>query len=180
MNEIKKFTESLFSTSKYTDRKSNESLYAIQINSISNQNIDFNDFKGKTIVFVNVASNCGFTPQYKELQQLHETYKNNLVVIAVPCNQFGNQEPGSAKEIELFCESNYGVSFLITEKIDVKGEHQHPLYAWLTQKKKNGVKTSSVKWNFQKYLIDDKGHLIDHFFSNTNPMSRKITKHIKQ
>jgi glutathione peroxidase len=136
------------------------------------------DFEGKYILFVNVASRCGFTPQYKELQELHETYKNTLVVIGLPCNQFGGQEPGNSKEIESFCQVNYGVKFPITEKIDVKGQNQHTLYQWLTHKAVNGVKNSSVKWNFQKYLVDTKGNFVDYFFSNTSPKSTKITKHL--
>ena len=179
MNPIKIFAATLFSNAKPLDKINPESLYDIKINSLSNQNIDFKSFEGKYILFVNVASKCGFTSQYNELQQLHEAYKTNLVVIGVPCNQFGSQEPGSAKDIEAFCEVNYGISFLITEKIDVKGKNQHPLYRWLTQKAKNGIKNSSIKWNFQKYLVDESGVLIDYYFSLTKPMSRKITKHLQ-
>ncbi len=157
-----------------------ESIYDISINGLSGAPIDLFDFKGKYIIFVNVASKCGFTPQYKDLQKLHEVYGDVLQVIGVPCNQFGNQEPGNANEIENFCQVNYGVDFLITEKIDVKGKHQHPLYTWLTQKVNNGVKDSSVKWNFQKYLVDPKGNLIDYYFSTTIPMSSKIVKHLKE
>jgi len=101
------------------------------------------------------------------------------VVIGVPCNQFGKQEPGNADEIEEFCQVNYGVSFLITEKVDVKGDDQHPLYEWLTDKSLNGKKSSSVKWNFQKYMVDKEGKLIDYYFSLTKPLSSKITKNIK-
>jgi len=154
-------------------------IYDIEIKSLQNSPILFSDFKGKHILFVNVASKCGFTPQYKDLEELHNTYKDNLVVIGVPCNQFGTQEPGSSSEIEEFCEVNYGVSFLITEKIEVKGENQHPLYEWLTSKKINNKKSSSVKWNFQKYIISPEGELIDYYFSITKPLSSKITKHLK-
>lgn len=154
-------------------------LYDIKINSLQGKPIQLGDFANKFILFVNVASKCGFTPQYKELETLSTTYKENLVVIGVPCNQFGKQEPGNASEIQEFCEVNYGVSFLITEKIDVKGENQHPLYAWLTSKSLNGKKSSSVKWNFQKYLVDKNGTLIDYYFSITKPMSSKITNHLK-
>lgn len=125
-----------------------------------------------------MASKCGFTPQYKDLEKLHQQYKENLVVVGVPCNQFGSQEPGNANEIEEFCEVNYGVTFLITEKIDVKGANQHPLYTCLTSKDFNGKKSSSVKWNFQKYLVSPEGKLIDYYFSITKPTSSKITKHI--
>lgn len=154
------------------------SIYDIEINSISGEPIDLFQFSGKKMLIVNVASQCGFTGQYKDLQKLHEHYQDKLQVIGVPCNQFGAQEPGSANEISSFCERNYGVKFLITEKIKVKGSEQHPLYSWLTKKSNNGAINSSVKWNFQKYLIDENGNLIDYFLSITNPMSGKITKHL--
>ena len=128
------------------------------------------------MLIVNTASNCGFTKQYAELQLLHEKFSDVLAVIGVPCNQFGGQEPGNSDDISKFCEINYGVSFPLTEKVEVKGPGQHPLYTWLTQKKFNGVKNSSVKWNFQKYLIDEEGKLIDFYYSITNPMSSKIIK----
>jgi len=155
------------------------SIYDIEINSLSGEGIDLSEFKGKKILFVNTASKCGFTGQYEGLQKLHDTYKDNLVVIGLPCNQFGSQEPGNADQIQSFCQVNYGVDFLMTEKIDVKGDNQHPLYAWLTKKEINGNKSSSVKWNFQKYLIDEKGHLIDYYLSVTKPMSSKITNYLK-
>jgi glutathione peroxidase len=153
-------------------------LYDIQINSLQGKPINFGDFKGKYILFVNVASKCGFTPQYKDLEKLYQEYKDHLIVIGVPCNQFGHQEPGSSDEIQEFCQVNYGVSFLITEKVNVKGSNQHPLYAWLTEKENNGKKSSTVRWNFQKYLVDSEGNLIDFYYSITKPTSSKITKHI--
>ena len=156
----------------------NQSIYDISIKSINGNTIDLSQFKGKKILIVNVASECGFTGQYKGLQELHETYKDKLVVIGVPCNQFGGQEPGDANQIQLFCEKNYGVEFLITEKVDVKGDKQHPLYAWLTKKDLNGKKNSTVKWNFQKYLIDEEGNLMDYYYSITKPLSKKITNQI--
>jgi len=154
------------------------SIYSISIKSIRGEAINLKEFKGKKILIVNTASECGFTKQYADLQKLHEQYKDKLVIIGVPCNQFGGQEPGNASEIQSFCQVNYGVTFLLTEKVDVKGEKQHPLYQWLTQKELNGVKSSSVKWNFQKYLIDEEGNLIDFYYSLTNPMSSKITKQL--
>lgn len=154
-------------------------FYNIEINSLQNSPILLSNFKGKYILFVNVASKCGFTPQYKELEEMHKKHSDNLVIIGVPCNQFGKQEPGNNEEIEEFCKVNYGVSFLITEKIDVKGTNQHPLYTWLTSRELNNKKSSSVKWNFQKYLISPDGKLIDYYISITKPMSSKITKHIK-
>ena len=154
-------------------------IYDIKINSLQGKPIDFSDYKNKFLLFVNVASKCGFTPQYKGLEELHKTYKDNLVVIGVPSNQFGGQEPGNSDEIQEFCQVNYGVTFLITEKVDVKGTSQHPLFSWLTDKDSNGTKSSSVKWNFQKYLVGKDGQLIDYYFSITKPLSSKITKHLK-
>ena len=165
-------------TTNTTTVKPTEILYNIAINNLNGEPINLADFKGKKILFVNVASECGFTPQYKDLQELHKTYGQKLVVIGIPCNQFGEQEPGNALEIQSFCSKNYGVEFLITEKVDVKGVQQHPLYAWLTSKEKNGAKDSSVKWNFQKYLVDENGNFIDFYYSITNPLDTKITSKI--
>ena len=175
------FSSILFNSSAQTATKIEaKNMYEISINSLEGDAINLNDFKGKFILFVNVASECGFTPQYKELQELHKTYKDQLVIIGVPCNQFGKQEPGNAEEIKSFCSKNYGVEFLITEKIDVKGENQHPLYAWLTLKENNGVRESSVKWNFQKYLVGKDGNMIDYFYSVTSPTSEKITSYFSK
>lgn len=156
------------------------SIYDISIKSLQGQPIDLKTFKGRYLLIVNVASKCGFTSQYKELQNLHESYKDKLVVIGVPCNQFGGQEPGNEEAIQNFCELNYGVQFQITEKVKVKGTEQHPLYKWLTSKDENGKKNSSVKWNFQKYLIGPDGQLIDYYLSITKPSSKKILKHLKE
>ena len=162
MNALKKIVlstlvlVSIVSNSQ-TKINQNMSLYTIEINSLDGKPIHLNDYKGKYILFVNVASECGFTGQYEDLQKLYDTYQDKLMVIGVPCNQFGSQEPGTADQIQSFCSKNYGVTFLMTEKINVKGELQHPLYKWLTDKELNGVKSTSVKWNFQKYLVDDKG-----------------------
>ena len=113
------------------------------------------------------------------MQKLYETYNKKLIIVGVPCNQFGGQEPGTSQEIESFCQANYGVSFVMTEKIDVKGENQHPLYQWLTDEVKNGKTNTTVKWNFQKYLVGTNGEYIDYYYSITKPLSSKITKHIK-
>ena len=155
------------------------SLYNIEINSLDGNPINLNDYKGKHILFVNVASECGFTGQYEDLQKLYDTYQDKLMVIGVPCNQFGGQEPGTSDQIQSFCSKNYGVTFLMTEKIDVKGDGQHPLYKWLTNKDLNGIKSTSVKWNFQKYLIDGNGDFVDYFYSITKPLSSKITRQLK-
>jgi glutathione peroxidase len=178
MKPLSIFIKTLTITNKSSKMSSKKSIYDIEINSLQGKPINLSLFKGKKILFVNVASKCGFTPQYKELQKLHNLYEESLVVIGVPCNQFGKQEPGNSTEINEFCQVNYGVSFLITEKISVKGNEQHPLYSWLTKKNKNGRKNSSVKWNFQKYLINEDGELIDYYYSITSPTSSKIKKHL--
>ncbi|MEH1009180.1 glutathione peroxidase [Winogradskyella sp. ECml5-4] len=156
-----------------------QSLYDIKINSLQGKPINLQQFKGKKMLFVNVASKCGFTSQYKDLQHLQDTYKDTLIIIGVPCNQFGKQEPGTPNEIQEFCKINYGVTFLITEKIAVKGENQHPLYAWLTKKPLNGKQNSTVKWNFQKYLIDDNGEFLNYYYSITSPTSSRLIKYLK-
>lgn len=173
-----KFTPSS-NSSKTINFSNRPSVYSIKINDLDGRPIALSDFEGKHILFVNVASECGFTKQYKALQKLHETFQDKLVVIGTPCNQFGNQEPGEATQIQSFCEKNFGVTFLLTEKLAVKGSQQHALYKWLTQKEKNGKSSSSVQWNFQKYLLNEKGQLVNFFFSVTKPNSSKITKHIK-
>jgi glutathione peroxidase len=156
-----------------------ESFYDIKLNDINGKKIDLKSFEDKYILFVNVASKCGFTSQYTDLEKLHQKYQNDLVVIGLPCNQFGGQEPGDAEEIKNFCSSNYGVTFIISEKIEVKGEGMHPLYQWLTQKDLNGKTSSTVKWNFQKYLVNKSGKLLNYFYSMTGPLSNKITSLIE-
>ncbi|MEJ1221441.1 glutathione peroxidase [Sediminicola sp. 1XM1-17] len=160
-------------------QKKESTVYGIHLNSLQGSPINLGDFKGQKILFVNVASKCGYTKQYGPLQRLQETFKGQLVVIGCPCNQFGSQEPGNAEQIQDFCEKNYGVNFLLTEKMEVKGENQHPLYQWLTKKENNTIKSSNVKWNFQKYLLDEEGHLLEVFESSAEPMSPKITNFLK-
>lgn len=151
----------------------------IKIRKLNGKSIEWEEFEDKYLLIVNVASNCGFTPQYKKLQALYEQYQERLEVIGVPCNQFGAQEPGSAEDIQSFCSFNFGVSFTMTEKVKVKGPQAHSLYKWLTSKEENGVKSSTVKWNFQKYLISPERVLIDLYLSTTDPTSSKITKHFE-
>ena len=180
LDKIKYFIFSfLFSCGNLPISKAQESIYDIEIYSISGEKIDLSKFQGKKILFVNVASKCGFTNQYTELEQLYQNYKDKLMIIGVPCNQFGSQEPGNSEEIIQFCKENYGVSFLLTEKIKVKGEGIHSLYKWLCTKEINGKSNSTVKWNFQKYLVDEKGEFINYFYSTTKPMSSKIVNLIK-
>lgn len=144
-------------------------IYQYSIEGIGGETIDFEKFKEKYILIVNVASACGYTPQYAQLQELYDNYKDKLVIVGVPCNQFGGQEPGSATEIQKFCQIRYGVTFPLTKKIDVKGKNQHDIYKWLTQKALNGVEESKVAWNFQKYLLDTNGHLLNVYPSSASP-----------
>jgi glutathione peroxidase len=157
-----------------------ESIYGIALIGLNGKPVSLEAFKGKKLLFVNVASKCAFTPQYKELQELHENFEDQLVIIGAPCNQFGNQEKGSNQEIEEFCSVNYGVSFLMLKKLNVRGEDIHPLYSWLTNSNLNGRKSSNVKWNFQKYLVDENGQLIDLFLTTTKVSSKTFKKYIKK
>ncbi len=161
------------------DKTSASSLYDLDFQSITGETITLSQFRGKYLLLVNVASQCGFTKQYKELQELSDRFADQLVVIGFPCNQFGNQEPGDASSIKSFCERRFGVSFPLSEKISVKGSGQHPIYQWLTNKDLNGKKNSTVHWNFQKYLINPDGELIDGFYSITSPLSKKIIRHLQ-
>ena len=151
-----------------------KTIYDFTVESLDGGDIKFATFKGKKILVVNTASKCGLTPQYEGLEQLHKEYGDNLVIVGFPANNFGKQEPGSDEEIATFCKKNFGVSFLMASKISVKGDDQHPLYAWLTQKSANGFCDSEVQWNFQKYLLDEKGQLIAVFSPRTKPMSTEI------
>lgn len=146
------------------------SIYQFKVENLEGDEFDFNNLKGKKIMVVNTASNCGLTPQYKKLQALYEKYKNdNFIIVGFPANNFLFQEPGTDEEIAVFCEKNYGVTFPMMSKISVKGSSMHPLYAFLTQKIKNGILNSSVSWNFQKYLINTNGELAKVISPSTQP-----------
>ncbi|MDZ4668979.1 MAG: glutathione peroxidase [bacterium] len=152
-------------------------FYDLKINSIDGKKqINMKEFKGKYVLCVNVASECGYTQQYAGLQELSSKYKDKLVVIGFPCNQFLGQEPGTAQEIQTFCKKNYGVTFLLSEKIEVKGSNAHPIYKWLTQKALNSKEDVTIKWNFNKILIDPNGNWLKYFPSGTEPMNAEITK----
>lgn len=159
---------------------SKTSIYEIELVTSLGKILDLSMYRGKKIMFVNVASKCGFTPQYEGLERLYQKHKEKLVIIGLPCNQFGKQEPGTNSEIQEFCAINYGVSFPITEKVFVKGSQQHPLYTWLTDRSLNGNRNSTVKWNFQKYLVDENGYFIDYFLSTTKPNSTKISSYLEE
>lgn len=150
------------------------SIHAFKVTALDGGTIDFSAFKGKKILVVNTASECGYTPQYKDLQALYEAYGNKLVIVGFPANNFGAQEPGSNDEIKTFCTKNYGVSFPMAAKISVKGSDMAPIYQWLTQKAQNGVMDAEVSWNFNKFLLDESGHLIQHFESSVKPMGEEI------
>lgn len=168
---------SLFGFSK--NKAQARSIHSFKVEALDGSTIDFSKFKGKKILVVNTASECGFTPQYADLEKLSNAYKNKLVVVGFPANNFGGQEPGSNKEIATFCQRNYGVSFPMAAKISVKGDDIAPIYKFLTDKKENGVKNTKILWNFTKILLDEKGNVIDSFVSTTNPMSESITKYLK-
>ena len=153
---------------------SQESIHELDFKSIDGNEIPFLDFKGKKIMIVNTASKCGFTPQYVELQQMHEKYKGQLVIIGFPANNFGAQEPGTNDDIISFCKKNYGVTFQLAEKVSVKGEDIDPLFIWLNNQDNPDFK-GDIKWNFEKYLLDEKGVLIHRYRSMTKPDSGKIT-----
>ena len=148
-------------TSTMTTVTKQESIHQFKITDLYGKEFDFATLKGKKILIVNTASECGLTPQYKDLEAIYSKYKDkNFVIVGFPANNFGGQEPGSNQEIAKFCQMNYGVSFPMMGKISVKGNDMHPLYQFLTQKNKNGLQDSEVEWNFQKYLLDENGHLV--------------------
>ena len=153
----------------------NKSIYDFKVEALNGGTIDFVDFKGKKILIVNTASKCGFTPQYKELEALYEKYKDQLVIIGFPANNFLFQEPGSNETIGEFCKKNYGVTFPMAAKISVKGKSIAPIYQWLCSKAENGVMDAEIKWNFGKFLLDENGNLITYFPSKVTPMSEEIT-----
>ncbi len=151
------------------------SIYDFKMKTLEGKEMSLSKFKGKKMLLINVASQCGFTKQYENLQKLHEQYGNKLVLIGFPANNFGGQEPGSSKEISEFCKKNYGVTFQMMEKISVKGDDMHPLYKWLSSKEMNGNVGDAPSWNFCKYLIDENGKVIKFFPSRVDPLSKDIT-----
>ena len=158
-----------------------QSFYDFKVKDIDGKEFDLSSLKGEKVLVVNTASKCGFTPQYKQLEEVFKTYGGDkFTIIGFPANNFMQQEPGSNKEIAEFCEKNYGVTFKMMSKISVKGDDMAPLYQWLTSKSKNGVMDSEVKWNFQKYLIDENGHLVDVVEPKVKPDDEKIVSWIKK
>lgn len=154
------------------------SIYDFTVPSLDGGKIDFSQYKGKKVLIVNTASKCGYTPQYTELQELYDKYKDKLVIVGFPANNFGQQEPGTNQEIKEFCTKNYGVTFPMAEKVSVVGDDIHPVFKYLTEEaKKKGI-DDPIKWNFTKFLLDEKGQLITVFPSKVKPMSEEITKYL--
>ncbi len=150
-----------------------------KVKSIDGKEVDFSQFKGKKVLIVNTASECGYTPQYKDLETLYETYKDKLVILGFPANNFGGQEPGTNEEIKKFCTQEYSVTFPMFEKISVSGDDMAPLYKWLTSKDQNGWNDETPKWNFNKYMLDENGNLIKYYSSKVKPMSEDIVSQLK-
>jgi len=156
-----------------------KTLHDFKTKGLDGKEFDFASLKGKKVMIVNTASECGYTPQYKDLEALYEKYKSkNFVIVGFPCNDFGGQEPGSSAEIHSFCQKNYGVTFPMMEKVGITA-NTAPVYKWLTHKSENGVLDATVKWNFNKFLVDEKGQLVKYYASETNPMDPEITKWIE-
>ena len=165
----------IHSKPEQTNMQTTQSVFDIAVNTIDGKPTTLAEFKGKKILIVNVASECGYTPQYTDLQKLYDKYKDKLVIAGFPANNFGGQEPGTNEQIASFCSKNFGVTFPMFEKISVKGSDKHALYQWLTDKSKNGWNDQEPTWNFCKYLIDEKGQLLKYFPARVNPMDNEIT-----
>ncbi len=161
--------------SKSINTPAKGSIYDFKLKTIDGEEITLAKFKGKKLLLINTASECGFTPQYKNLQALHEQYGNKVVLVGFPANNFGKQEPGTDAEIKSFCTKNYGVTFQMMDKISVVGADADPLYKWLSNKDENGTCSDAPNWNFCKYLIDEKGNIIKFFPSKVDPLSKDIT-----
>lgn len=155
-------------------------FYNFKVNSLEGKGVDLSQYKGKKILVVNVASECGNTPQYKELQQLYTEHGDKVTVLGFPANNFGGQEPGTSEEIAAFCEKNYGVTFPMFEKVSVVGEDQHPLYRWLSDKSQNGVTGDAPSWNFSKYLLDEQGQVLAFYPSKVSPLDEAIVGAIQK
>lgn len=156
-----------------------KSIYDFSIKSLDGGTINFSDFKGKTIMIVNTASMCGYTPQYAALEKLYEDHKDKLVIVGFPSDNFGGQEYKDDKDIKSFCQKNYGVTFPLTTRVDVKGDNTTPVYKYLCSKSENGVLDAEISWNFNKFIIDKDGKLLVHFDSKVKPDSKEILDLIK-
>lgn len=173
LQEIKKFF-------KGEEKVLAHSVHNIQMKTLDGEPLPLARFKGKKLLIVNVASECGLTPQYEQLQQLQESFAETLSVLGVPCNDFASQEPGTPEQIREFCNSNYQISFELTEKINIKKDPVHPLYVFLTREENNHLKDSEVEWNFQKYLLDERGVLTNVFAPSVEPLADEIVSVISE
>jgi len=153
------------------------SIHTFEFKTIDGKTMSFSDFKGKKILIVNTASKCGYTSQYEELEALYKQYNSKLVVVGFPANNFAGQEPGTNSEISNFCKKNYGVTFIMASKVSVKGNDMDPIFQWLTTQD-NPDFTGDIRWNFEKFLLDENGKLIHRFRSGTNPTDKKLTDHL--
>ncbi|MGY6523049.1 MAG: glutathione peroxidase [Mongoliitalea sp.] len=156
-----------------------KTIYDFKMKNINGDEVDFSQFQGKKLLLVNVASRCGYTPQYEDLQKLHEQYGDQVTILGFPANNFGGQEPGTNEQIKEFCSSKFGVTFTMMDKISVKGADKHPLYRWLSDKDLNGWNDKEPSWNFCKYFINEKGELVKFFPSSVKPMDNQILELIK-
>ncbi len=155
-----------------------KSIYDISYEDVAGKTISMKRYEGKKILIVNVASKCGYTPQYVDLQNLYSQFLDKVEVLAIPCNDFGGQEPGANPQIDKFCKTNYGITFSISAKGSIKNSPKHPIYEWLSNPSKNGWNSELPSWNFGKYLIDEKGNLLEYFPSNISPISKDITSRL--
>lgn len=181
---IMAFTQSCINQKAEVATKKNntiksKTIYDYKVEALDGSEINFADFKGKKILIVNTASECGFTPQYADLEKLYQAYKEKLVIVGFPANDFGGQEPGTNQEIGAFCQLNYGVTFPMAAKVSVKGEDKASIFQFLTEKEHNGVKDTEILWNFTKFLLDENGKIIDTFGSRTKPLDNAIVQHLQ-
>lgn len=173
----KLFTLALAAITMAFTTSGTKNLHDFKAKTLDGKDFNFADLKGKKVLIVNTASECGYTPQYKDLEALYQKYSSkNFVIIGFPCNDFGGQEPGTSAEIKSFCSKNYGVTFPMMEKISIATS---PIYKWLTTKEENGVLDAKVNWNFNKFLIDEKGNLVKYLPSKVKPMDAEITDWIE-
>lgn len=173
-------TSKLASAANTNNTMSKENIYQFKVQGLYGDTFDFASLKGKKVIVVNTASKCGLTPQYKDLEALYEQYKDKgLVIVGFPANNFAGQEPGTSEEIATFCQKNYGVSFPMMDKVSVKGADMAPIYEFLTQKSKNGLQDSQVEWNFQKYLINEKGELVKVISPKTLVTDKEVMDWVK-
>lgn len=177
--QVKSKPENINMSDKSTFYQFLESNPNAKVRSIDGTEYDYSGLKGKKVLIVNTASECGYTPQYEDLEKLYQAYKDKLIILGFPANNFGGQEPGSNEEIKEFCKSKFNVTFPMFEKISVAGDDMAPIYKWLTSKELNGWNDQQPKWNFNKYLLDEEGNLVKYYSSAVKPMSDEIVSQLK-